>query len=1039
MDFDTGFVADGKSLIRCEVKVAWAPQSDTDSFSLRTQPDLTTRSPLGSDFRRRRYAMEDALSSRAATKLLGRLKDVGRLEQAFAELQSNHLQVNAFHYNVLMSGFEKASHWQSPLNLAEEMQQKQVLLDAACFNVLLCSMAAGAQWQLALSAVGSNATQRGCNAVLLSLERSKSAAAETFLRQMAAWKVYPNQNSYAICMRAAGRMDQWPSALSLLAEMQVLALLPSLVAVTCALGAVNVWRWAQHLLQLSPWLDAVAACAAVTSFQRQWPSGMVLMSHLKQQKVQTDVFATNALLSAAEKVSSWKEALLLSPLNDEVSLGSLVAACSGAGFWEAALQLFAELQSRRLVASDVTLNAVTTAAQQGNKWRSALTFCRSNARDAKNALLSACSAGAAWQMALYLLRADLTGPTTGCAATLDACAKSSHWPFAVLLLATSADAVAVASVATARFRGGGDITALLQQLTERGMQSLREKTNSLCDTITLGSSKISHVTKERHRANLTRCSTMFDFDELEDAEEVPSPKIPPKEAVIPSEAVAEAPEKEPEKPPLTAEPTAATARLEEPKELPKEVAPAAAAQGAPEERTPTDPLPKELPNAKYSPEMVLECVGAVLMRQQEDLESPQVGRLAAGSLVKVLELGCGPSGKRIKVHAASGEEGWASVIASNTAPMFRSTTRPFVLDAPATAAVPVTTLPAEPKMEPKEPKVEATTATASEMPWSSIRPGDTCLCKTSVVMRREEDMNSDMIRRLPAGEELEILKSGTEPTGRRFMAKDSQGNKGWISALSKEGTILLEVTQRGNQSLYVGTGQALGGDGDRTDTANAATDRRAAALAAAEKRQAQFMSRGVGEKAAKNLRDSEQREDAPVAAPTENRMDFKPAVRESPPVQASPSQPAKAPATPAATAAPARQGLEKLKEEAALSQGLTSSEVQEVFDLEALGFDFYQALHAFAAHRNKEVAANILLESQEEPAVDQQLPLNVQFRPLPAAFPGPPLNESQLGFNSYDLQKVQRLMDLGFDRPTAVKALYHCNRNEEQAGNQLLA
>lgn len=318
-------------------------------------------------------------------------------------------------------------------------------------------------------------------------------------------------------------------------------------------------------------------------------------------------------------------------------------------------------------------------------------------------------------------------------------------------------------------------------------------------------------------------------------------------------------------------------------------------------------------------------------------------------------------------------------------------------------------------------------------------------------------MNSEMVRRLPTGEELEILESGTEATGRRFMAKDSQGNKGWISALSKEGTILLEVTQRGNQSLYVGTGQALGGDGsDRPDARAAgaadAADRRAAALAAAEKRQAQFMSRGVGEKAAKNLRDSEQREaaqkqaetsapesrpkDAPVA---ETRMDFKPALRESKPampagpaVQASSSQPAKAPAT------PARQGLEKQKEEAALSQGLLSSEVQEVFDLEALGFDFYQALHAFAAHRNKEVAANILLESQEEP-VDQQLPLNVQFRPLPAAFPGPPLNESQLGFNTSDLQKVQRLMALGFDRPTAVKAFYHCNRNEEQAGNQLLA
>ena len=48
--------------------------------------------------------------------------------------------------------------------------------------------------------------------------------------------------------------------------------------------------------------------------------------------------------------------------------------------------------------------------------------------------------------------------------------------------------------------------------------------------------------------------------------------------------------------------------------------------------------------------------------------------------------------------------GWASVIASNTALMFRSTARSFVLDAPVTA------LP-EPKVE---PKVEAATATASK-------------------------------------------------------------------------------------------------------------------------------------------------------------------------------------------------------------------------------------------------------------------------------------------------------------------------------------
>jgi len=249
--------------------------------------------------------------------------------------------------------------------------------------------------------------------------------------------------------------------------------------------------------------------------------------------------------------------------------------------------------------------------------------------------------------------------------------------------------------------------------------------------------------------------------------------------------------------------------------------------------------PKEMPNARYTPGMVLECVGQLLMRQQEDLESPQVARLPQKSLVKVLEIGTGPSGKRIKVHAASGEEGWASVIASNTAPMFRSTERPFALEtAPvAVAAVPEAAVPVEPAATATaEPVASAPSATVSEMPWSSIRPGDTCVCTTTVVMRRDEDTNSELMWRLPVGEELEILKSGTEPTGRRFMAKDSKGNKGWISAFSKEGHVLLEVTQRGTQSLFVGAGQALGGDADRGPEA-AATDRRAAALAAAEKRQ----------------------------------------------------------------------------------------------------------------------------------------------------------------------------------------------------------
>jgi len=225
---------------------------------------------------------------------------------------------------------------------------------------------------------------------------------------MPSWKVYPNQNSYGTCMRAAGRLEDWPCAIFLLQEMQVVALLPSLVAVSCALNAMTLWNWTLRLLQMSPWLDAVAVCAAVSTFQ-QWHSGMALMSHLKQQQVQTDVFSTNALLSAAERASAWKEALVIAPRNDEVSISCVLSACAGAGYWELAFQCLNELMPRRLSASDVTLNAATSAAQQGNVWRSALFWTRGE--DA-NSLLGACGRGRAWTMALHVLRARPAGQSS---------------------------------------------------------------------------------------------------------------------------------------------------------------------------------------------------------------------------------------------------------------------------------------------------------------------------------------------------------------------------------------------------------------------------------------------------------------------------------------------------------------------------------------------------------------------------------------------------------------------------------------------------
>lgn len=66
-------------------------------------------------------------------------------------------------------------------------------------------------------------------------------------------------------------------------------------------------------------------------------------------------------------------------------------------------------------------------------------------------------------------------------------------------------------------------------------------------------------------------------------------------------------------------------------------------------------------NASFAPGQRYEVIGTI-MRQGEDLMSPKITRLDAGTGVEVLEVGTGPTGKRIKVNADTGVVGWISVI-----------------------------------------------------------------------------------------------------------------------------------------------------------------------------------------------------------------------------------------------------------------------------------------------------------------------------------------------------------------------------------------
>lgn len=73
-------------------------------------------------------------------------------------------------------------------------------------------------------------------------------------------------------------------------------------------------------------------------------------------------------------------------------------------------------------------------------------------------------------------------------------------------------------------------------------------------------------------------------------------------------------------------------------------------------------------NASYAPGQKYTVIGTI-MRRGESLESPKIVRLEPGTDVEVLEVGSGPTGKRIKVISVNGHEGWISVVSGEGVPL----------------------------------------------------------------------------------------------------------------------------------------------------------------------------------------------------------------------------------------------------------------------------------------------------------------------------------------------------------------------------------
>lgn len=531
----------------------------------------------------------------------------------------------------------------------------------------------------------------------------------------------------------------------------------------------------------------------------------------------------------------------------------------------------------------------------------------------------------------------------------------------------------------------------------------------------------------------------------------------------------------------TAAPTAATAAAL--------VAPPPAAGDGQPEANPS--------NARYRPGMVLESVGAVIVRQAEDLDSTVVCRLVADSHAEVLAIGTGPSGKRVRVRIlgqAEAVEGWVSVIAKNTAPLWRQVKAQAAKTKEDGEAERQHALEDARRKVEERPKVAGAQARQHNegKPTARFAVGETWRAVGPMVVREKELLSAShnpVIKKLEVDSEIQVVQIGVDASGKRILIRDSEGLEGWVSVVNADGQELLKPVVRKEPELFTGAGQALGGTGSPT-----AADPRAAALAAAERRQQTALTHGVGEAKAKALKEKEQRdtilkklgeiyakrrEEVPIAMqtaslallqkhldhlqdspppaapapaavaraaappqpqpqfgrgrPEDGRPAFQPPARTLA-VRESPQEPLPCPAAGPAplgqqhVITPAEERRQLMLEARGL--GLTERQMQAVLDLEALGFNYRQALEAYlACERNQELAANFLFET---PVAEDEAP----EAPMLGGHAEQPVEEVSLALREWEA--VQRLEELGFDRPASLRAFLECGKDEEMAGNLLL-
>ncbi|CAK9102490.1 unnamed protein product [Durusdinium trenchii] len=360
---------------------------------------------------------------REITKLLGPLARAKRselLRQTLDRLKELGLQSNVVHHNLLLSSFERLSHWQQAIYELDRMNADELEATPVSMSSVASACTKAAQWQRALEVFH-----------------------ETRLKDAVCFNV---------AISACARGHRWASALRLLRSMPDAEVSVDAISYNAAISACPEWQISCALLaemkEVQLEADAVSYGAVYASGLVPWDYACQLLQSMQEDAIQAGLINYNAAIAACSAAGRWTESLhLLMQISqpDVVSVGSAVMACQKLGQWEMALSLLHLAERKSIDLSLSACNAAISACEKAAQWNVALALLESMEESTLNsdaitynAAIGSCDKGLQWQLAVNLLQRmnemELEQDRISFYTAIHACESCGQWSMAQELL-----------------------------------------------------------------------------------------------------------------------------------------------------------------------------------------------------------------------------------------------------------------------------------------------------------------------------------------------------------------------------------------------------------------------------------------------------------------------------------------------------------------------------------------------------------------------------------------------------------------------------